>query len=154
MSRSNYNDDIDPWDLIRWRGAVKSAVRGTRGQALLRELLAALDAMPQRELVASRFEADGEFCALGVLGKHRGIEVGMLESDDDDDDTDTKLVAKTFGVADALVREIMDVNDRGSEPYFEYEAQRNDHLAAMQKKKRWQRVRDWVAEQLAPTIAT
>ncbi len=28
MSRSGYNDDGTEWDLIRWRGAVASAVRG------------------------------------------------------------------------------------------------------------------------------
>jgi hypothetical protein len=34
MSRSGYSDDIDSaddqWALIRWRGAVKSAIRGAR----------------------------------------------------------------------------------------------------------------------------
>lgn len=33
MSRSGYSEDLDMWDLIRWRGAVKSALRGKRGQA-------------------------------------------------------------------------------------------------------------------------
>jgi hypothetical protein len=46
MSRSGYSDDHSEWDLIRWRGAVASAIRGKRGQAFLRELLVALDAMP------------------------------------------------------------------------------------------------------------
>lgn len=44
MSRSGYNDDCDGWALIRWRGAVNSAINGKRGQAFLRELVAALDA--------------------------------------------------------------------------------------------------------------
>ena len=38
MSRSGYSDDLDNWDLIRWRGQVSSAIRGKRGQGFLREL--------------------------------------------------------------------------------------------------------------------
>ena len=52
MSRSGYHDGIDQWDLIRWRGAVASAIRGKRGQAFLREMLDALDALPEPKLIA------------------------------------------------------------------------------------------------------
>ena len=52
MSRSGYSEDCDGWALVRWRGAVKSAIRGQRGQAFLRELLAALDAIPDKRLIA------------------------------------------------------------------------------------------------------
>lgn len=53
MSRSGYSEDYDGdhWDLIRWRGAVASSIRGKRGQAFLREALAALDAMPEKKLI-------------------------------------------------------------------------------------------------------
>lgn len=53
MSRSGYSEDWDGenWTFIRWRGAVKSALRGKRGQAFLREALAALDAMPEKRLI-------------------------------------------------------------------------------------------------------
>lgn len=37
MSRSGYTDDCDDqWALIRWRGAVNSAIKGKRGQQALR----------------------------------------------------------------------------------------------------------------------
>lgn len=42
MSRSGYSEELDQWDLIRWRGQVASAIRGKRGQAFLRAMLAAL----------------------------------------------------------------------------------------------------------------
>lgn len=35
MSRSGYTDDCDGWQLIMYRGAVASAIRGARGQRLL-----------------------------------------------------------------------------------------------------------------------
>ena len=45
MSRSGYTDDYDDgyeWANIRWRGAVKSAIRGKRGQATLKAILDAM----------------------------------------------------------------------------------------------------------------
>lgn len=48
MSRSEYSENLDSWSLIRWRGQVVSAIRGKRGQAFLRELVDALEAMPEK----------------------------------------------------------------------------------------------------------
>lgn len=58
MSRSGYNDDIDNWALIKWRGQVASAIRGKRGQKMLRDLLAALDAMPEKSLIVHELESE------------------------------------------------------------------------------------------------
>ncbi|KGX48418.1 hypothetical protein [Burkholderia pseudomallei] len=69
MSRSGYSDDGDNWSVIRWRGAVNSAIKGARGQEFLRDLAATLDAMPDKRLIDNEFRnSNGEFCALGVLG--------------------------------------------------------------------------------------
>lgn len=108
MSRSGYSDDWDDdqWASIRYRGAVASAIRGARGQQLLKDILAALDAMPVKELIAeSLVEADGSYCTLGVLGAQRGIPLDKLDPEDPDS------VANAFGVAPALVREIVFEND-------------------------------------------
>ena len=129
MSRSGYCDDLDNWDLIRWRGQVASAIRGARGQKLLRELLAALDAMPEKALVTSEYETEqGEVCTLGALGKSRGIEMKGF------DPTDYDGWANTFGVAAQLVQEITYLNDEGW--YNET------------PEGRWTRMRKWVASQV------
>ena len=77
MSRSGYtDDDYDPLALGRWRQAVKRSIEGKRGQALLRELLEALDSMEDKRLFSGNFAtADGEFCTLGVLGAQRGTKM-------------------------------------------------------------------------------
>jgi len=60
MSRSGYIEDWDDqWGLICYRGAVKSAIRGRRGQAFLREMLAALDALPEKRLITEELVIDG-----------------------------------------------------------------------------------------------
>lgn len=110
MSRSGYTDVcVDDWTRIRWRGAVKSAIRGRRGQAFLRELLSTLDAMPNKRLIAGLLETPGgEVCALGAVGRRRGTCLSGIEPED------AERVATVFGIAPALVREIVHANDKGS----------------------------------------
>lgn len=129
MSRSGYSDDCDnTWAFIRWRGAVSSAIRGKHGQAFLRELLAALDAMPNKRLVPNVLEADGEFCTLGVIGKARGIDWTPV------DVYDRGHVADLLGIADSLAAEIMYLNDEG--------------VWAPTPEERWKRMHQWVVEQI------
>lgn len=129
MSRSGYSDDLDEPTLNLWRGAVASAIRGKRGQALLREMAAALDAMLVKELIASELENEGEYCALGVVGKARGIDMADIDPED------YEAVAETFGVATALTQEIMWQND---EAWSHREAPEH----------RWSRMRQWVLENI------
>lgn len=105
MSRSGYNDDCEPWDLIRWRGAVNSAIQGKRGQAFLKEMLAALDALPEKKLISRELEQGGAVCAIGAVGKARGIDMSDIDPED------TEVVAELFGVADAMAKEIVFMND-------------------------------------------
>ncbi len=110
MSRSGYSDDSeDPLAHGRWRQAVKRALHGQRGQALLSELVQALDAMDDKRLYPGSFAtAEGEFCTLGVLGAKRGTKMDDLG---DADDCDTALVGQRFGIAPAMAAEIMYMND-------------------------------------------
>jgi len=106
MSRSGYYDDCESWSLICYRGQVASAIRGKRGQLFLLEMLAALDALPEKKLVASELEAqDGAVCAIGAVGRRRGVDMGKIDPED------SATVAGTFGIADQLAREIVYMND-------------------------------------------
>lgn len=107
MSRSGYDDNCDGWGLIRWRGAVASAIRGKRGQAFLKEMLAALDALESKRLIVEVLELRGEVCALGAVGRARGIPMSDVDS------YDYSTVTGLFGIPDALAREIMFENDDG-----------------------------------------
>lgn len=130
MSRSGYCDDGDNWAMICWRGAVKSAIRGKRGQLLLTELLAALDKMPNKRLIESELESHGEFCALGVVGSHRGLDLNNIDPED------FEVVAKEFNIAEALSREIVFMNDEGMWGNEET------------PEHRWTRMREWVASEI------
>ena len=164
MSRSDYREDCDDmWALIRWRGAVAAATRGRRGQAMLKELLHALDALPEKRLAAdSLVSADGDYCALGALGRLRNIDLESI------DPYEHEAVAGAFGIAEALAREVMYMNDEwvrktkcvtveicgpmrlGWPDYGKHTRQVvvDDERAA---EKRWNHVRDWVASQIQET---
>lgn len=149
MSRSGYSDDCDGWALIRWRGAVNSAIRGARGQALLRELAAAMDAMPVKELVAGELESNGCHCALGVVGAARGIDLSKLDT------WDRESMAGTFGIATALASEIMYMNDNAGAYYGRWEPSndRGEERERRDREKRWRDVRTWVAKHTKQTEA-
>lgn len=130
MSRSGYVDDYDDqWGHICWRGAVKSAIRGRRGQAFLAEMMAALDALPEKKLTRMELESGGNVCAIGAVGKARGVDMSALDPED------IETVAATFGISDALAREIVFMNDEGT-------------WGPEAEEARFERMRKWVADNL------
>lgn len=159
MSRSGYSEDCDGWALIRWRGAVNSAIKGARGQAFLRELAAALDAMPDKRLIADELEtADGEFCTIGVLGAARGVDMSKIDPED------REAVAAAFNIAPALAAEIVFENDEGLYPYdfvtvevcgplrrFEQRTRSLSVPKSRLEEQRWHRMRQWVESHIKAT---
>lgn len=129
MSRSGYSDDCDGWALIRWRGVVASAIRGKRGQAFLTEMLAAMDALPEKQLVAWELEAHGQVCAIGSVGLARGVDMSKLDPED------SATVAGAFGIAEPLAQEIVWMNDEAG-PWKETPEQR------------FARMRQWIASNI------
>lgn len=141
MSRSGYCDDNeDNWRHICWRGAVTSAIKGKRGQAMLIELRDALDAMPVKRLVREVLQAEGEFCTLGVLGAKRGIDMSHLDPDCSED------VSAAFGIADAMVREIVYENDEFFGSYKLVDGEQK--WVRETPEERWIRMRKWVDQQI------
>lgn len=138
MSRSGYSDDFDGenWSLICWRGAVKKAITGKRGQALLVSLRDALDAMPVKELADGSFhDSGGCYCTLGVLGAQRGIDLKEMERAADYGQYET--IGEAFGSPRSLVQEIMWMNDEGN------------YVRSETPAERWQRMRDWLDKNIA-----
>jgi hypothetical protein len=137
---------------------VRSALRGKRGHAFLREALATLDAMPEKRLVSGHLVFDGwqppwdgdevivggdtladrrgvpmpagSVCLLGAVGQARGLKM----QDVDPEDMDT--VAPMFGIADAMARVIVYWNDEGGP-----RGETPEH--------RWARMREWIANAIA-----
>jgi hypothetical protein len=133
MSRSGYSDDCD--DILvhgRWRAQVASAIRGNRGQKFLKELAAAMDAMPEKTLITGELiSKEGECCTMGVVCQSRGLAVT------DVDENSPEEVGNLLGIAPQLAAEIAYENDECS-----------DHLS---HEERWMRMRKWVDDHLKKT---
>lgn len=150
MSRSGYNDDCE--DIAMWRGQVASALRGRRGQAFLLEMLRTMDAMPEKRLIAddlarrvpppfpansvlgqiwSQHNEQWEVCAIGSVGRARGVDMSKLDAED------PFQVADAFGIAYQMASEIVWMNDEAG-PRRETPEQR------------FARVRAWIIGQIRP----
>lgn len=160
MSRSGLSDDCDEqWMEALWRGRVSNARRGRRGQRFLRELLAALDAMPVKELHAHTFDegpvaggdvvVDGGVCALGALARAKGMDV--TDADPDDDQVAEELAMK-FDIADCLARTVIWANDEWNSGYRVVRNYTGERLGFRcdTPSERWHRMRKWVTEQIKP----
>lgn len=141
MSRSGYSEDYDerfPNSLEFYRRNVENAIYGKRGQAFIRDLIAALDAMPDKTLISEALEHEGAVCAIGAVGIARGIDMSGLDPENGE------LVGKAFGIAECMAREITYEND-------EFDAYRT---VPMTPQQRWQHMRDWAQRHLKETSAT
>lgn len=132
MSRSGYCEDGD-YDLSNlWPNIVKRSIKGKRGQAFLKELAAAMDAMPEKKLIANDLVTEtGEVCAIGVVCKARGLDTNGVDIYDRDE------VGKLVGIAPTLAAEIEYQNDDD----FSYRRSETPE-------QRWARMRKWVTDNL------
>lgn len=127
MSRSGYSsDDLDHLALGRWRAQVASALRGKRGQKLLSDIIEALDAMPEKVLIAGDLENSEGVCALGAVGRVRGVSLASLDT------YDYEELGAAFDIAHQLAQEVMYVNDEW----------------ARTPEERWRIVREWAESKL------
>jgi hypothetical protein len=144
MSRHGYSDDYgyDDNTIHLYRGAVERAIAGKRGQTLLRDLIEALEAMPEKKLahgqVPGTDEDDEEYalvheggcCALGALGLARGMDTSKIRAHAPHN------VARAFDIAQSMAAEIEYVND---------------DMAPSDPEKRWQYVYEWAKRNLVET---
>lgn len=126
------SDMDDENQFAMWRGQVASTIRGKRGQAFLKELIEALDSLPEKQLIKNDLIQDGEVCALGSVGIMRGIDMTKLDAGD------YYALAKVFGITHQLVQEIEWINDEAGAP-------------DQTPEQRWQSIRDWAVRHIRPS---
>jgi len=150
MSRSGYSDDCDD-NLAygRYRAIIKSASQGKRGQQFFRDLIAALDALPEKKLVKNDLEnEEGAVCALGALGKYRGKDLSNLDTYNH-----TEL-GSAFNIASQLAAETMYLNDEEWHHipgyYFggPYGCEQYSGPVESEETQRWRTIREWAVSNL------
>lgn len=126
MNRSGYaesDDDVSDAYVDEWRRKVAEAIASPEGQAFLRELAGALDAIPGKWLIKDQLvDEEGDCCAIGAVCRARGIDTAGM------DDDGINCTAERLGVPWPLVAEIAHANDGYRET----------------PEQRWYRMRRWV----------
>jgi hypothetical protein len=134
MSRFDYDDEGDiPYAL--WRQTVRNALQGKRGQKALREIEAALLALPEPRLIEGSLCAETpgrpyEFCVVGAWARARilagngprGLKtLDDLKDFDDEDPDQTADLGRVMGCAYAMAWELGQQNDyHGASPESRY----------------------------------
>jgi len=140
MSRSGYTEDCESINL--YRNSVHRALTGKRGQAFLRELRDALDAMPEKRLITGALVSEAlphphtepGCCAMGAVALARGVDTSKLDPEDRD------MIAAAFGIAPSMAAEIAYENDEHD--YYRSKSETPE--------ERWTRMRAWAEKYLRP----
>ena len=118
-SRIDYWDGDGTLPEGLWIGQKLRAINGKRGQALLREVQAALLAMPEHRLIEGAVCQDGDVCVLGALavGRERrdgqpfGEALATVEACFPDDNYPPDDVSDALGITRTLGWLLMEQND-------------------------------------------
>ena len=158
--RINYCDEEDrPGQFALWDANCRRSLRGKAGQAALRDLEAALLALPEKRLIRDRLEHDGEVCAVGAYARHKGLDLSKFDPEDESDAVGVeagmpRLVAwKIIALNDVTLDTVWEVADG---PLNRWDAHYKGGLAVvrdMTPEERYEKVLAWVRAQLAPQAA-
>jgi hypothetical protein len=154
-----------------WDANMERIYCGKRGQKVLRELIAALLALPERRLVADVIQKPetGEVCAIGALAKYRGIDPGEFEDSDDG----TIELGEKLGLGFMLSWQIGAENDLhcprlklqskhvmldvpvevsswygDGRPSYQEVVSVSDYLRGYSPEERWQHIYNWAASKI------
>lgn len=159
MSRIDYVDCDDNADFLRacaFEANTERHLKGEKGQKALRELEAALLALPEKKLLYSEFvvreegkDEEGAVCALGAVALKRRMDKGMTRAqalkeikekgplhDGDHPWTGIKKTAEFMDLKVNFVWEVVEKNDE--------ECSRN-----CKPEDRYQHVLEWVQKRIA-----
>lgn len=149
MARFYSEEDEDfPGQAELWQANCERSLKGKKGQASLRDLEAALLALPSPRLIAGELQNKaGEVCAIGALAKFKGHECpivaygldefGDTEIDPIDVESATIDLAKTLGVPRMVAIAVAAENDAA--------------WVKLDSEQRYQRVLAWVRQEIQPT---
>ncbi len=158
MSRINYQDDEDyPGQFNIWNANVLRSVKGRAGQLALRELEAALLALPTKRLIRGALADDGEVCAVGCLvlalrvkaGEDRAEVLTELEASDPDDDEAAQRLATPLGIPHMVGWKLVALNDIELKDRWQLGGQRFEDVTP---EERYMEILAWVQEHILRSV--
>lgn len=106
--RLNYSEDEHfPGQFELWQSNCERSLRGRSGQAELRELHAALVALPEKRLIfGSLVDDEGGVCAVGAYARHKGLSLSNFDPEDETDE-----VGIEAGMPRLVAWKVVEMND-------------------------------------------
>lgn len=154
--RINYSDEEDwPGQFALWDANCRRSIKGKVGQQELRELKAALLAMPEKRLIRDALvNEDGECCAIAAYGRHKGLDLSKFDPEYDSDE-----VGIAGGMPRLVAWKIVALNDIEFDTVWEVAhgpIQRGHGIYKggiplirdVTPEERWQRMLSWINKQL------
>lgn len=153
--RIGYSEEEDyPGQFGLWQGNCQRSLKGKAGQAILRELEAALLALPSKRLIAGNLvDAHGEVCAIGALAEHRGeITDDMIGQGE----YDMEEVGIALGMPRLVAWKVVEMNDLQfngtnllfAEGPYRWPAEQPYVYVEVTPEERYERMLKWVREQV------
>ena len=157
--RLNYSDEEDyPGQFNLWEANCRRSLQGKAGQRELRELEAALLALPEKRLIHGTLtNEEGGVCAIACYAKHKGIDLAKFDPEYESD-----TVGIVAGMPRLVAWKVVALNDvefEGRYAYAEgptreptYPSYAPHHgvwtFFPYTPEERYERVLAWVREQL------
>lgn len=115
MSRISYSEDEDyPGQFNLWQANCQRSLRGKVGQRELRELEAALLALPDKRLIHGLLtDDDGGVCAVACYAKHKGLDLSQFDPEYDSDE-----VGIAAGMPRLVAWKVVELNDIQFDGYY------------------------------------
>lgn len=160
--RIGYSEDEDyPGQFELWQANCRRSMKGKAGQAALRELEAALLALPDKRLIAHKMiDAEGDVCAIGALAKHKGRDIlaepHIGPDDEFEGDGEMEEIGVELGMPRLVAWKVVcenDINLDGSnlvtlEGPYRWPAEKPKVWVPITPEVRYERMLAWVQRQL------
>lgn len=160
--RISYSEDEEyPGQFALWQGNCRRSLRGKAGQAALRELEAALLALPDKRLIAGKLiDAEGGVCSIGALAKYKGRDLlnepHVGPDDEFEGDGEMEEIGMELGMPRLVAWKVVEMNDVQFDgrdlvtlegPYRWY-SEKPKAWVPITPEERYSRVLAWVRRQL------
>lgn len=157
MGRINYSEDEDyPGQFNIWQANCRRSLQGKAGQAALRDLEAALLALPEKRLIHGVLtDEDNGVCAVACYARHKGLDLSKFDPEDESDEVGIKA-----GMPRLVAWSVVALNDITLESWLGYvEGPRTKEESRyggdgvwvhrpLTPEERYEKVLWWVREQL------
>jgi hypothetical protein len=124
-----------PGQFDLWQENCERSLRGKQGQEELRQLRAALLALPEKRLIHELLEDEaGGVCAIGAYGKYKGLDLSQF-----DVDSNTDEVGIAGGMPALVAWKVVEMNDL-------------EFNRSITPEQRYERMLAWIESKLRPRV--